>query len=232
MLVVLVLATFALHRLGETFPPAAITDPYGQLQVALPAVLRLIGLGIAYWLLGTTALYAISRLLRLSAALKSVRWMTIRPMRRLVDGMLAGGLAVTMSMPAIASSTAPGYVPVPAGDPVPLPPATNQAPDPVTPAQPTTAERDVHEMYVPVTPIRKEPPVPTLGAIEVIVKAGDSMWKLAEERIVTWRGNEATDADIAPYWLAVIGANKNRIRSGDPDLIYPGEVLILPALDQ
>jgi nucleoid-associated protein YgaU len=67
-----------------------------------------------------------------------------------------------------------------------------------------------------------------IDEIEVTVRPGDSMWQLAEKRMRQWRGDALTDADVAPYWLAVIAANHDRIRSGDPDLIFPGEVLILP----
>jgi nucleoid-associated protein YgaU len=33
---------------------------------------------------------------------------------------------------------------------------------------------------------------------------------------------------ISPYWRAVIRANRAALRSGDPDLIFPGEWISLP----
>ncbi len=37
---------------------------------------------------------------------------------------------------------------------------------------------------------------------------------------------------MANYWVVVIEANRSRVRSGDPDLIYPGEVIVLPPVSQ
>jgi nucleoid-associated protein YgaU len=34
---------------------------------------------------------------------------------------------------------------------------------------------------------------------------------------------------VAPYWRAVIDANRDRLAvPGDPDLILPGQVIVLP----
>ena len=87
----------------------------------------------------------------------------------------------------------------------------------------------VDTLYLPI-----EAPKPTAtavipDAIEVVVRPGDNMWILAEQRLRELKGGHITDADTTPYWLAVIAANRNRVRSGDPDLIFPGEILILPA---
>jgi nucleoid-associated protein YgaU len=57
------------------------------------------------------------------------------------------------------------------------------------------------------------------------VRPGDNLWAIARAAL---RGN-ARDAEIAPYWEALIAANRSHLRSGDPNLIYPGEVLGLPA---
>jgi nucleoid-associated protein YgaU len=43
-------------------------------------------------------------------------------------------------------------------------------------------------------------------------------------------GREPSDSEVAPYWVSVVEANRNSIRSGNPDLIYPGEVVLLPDL--
>ncbi len=37
------------------------------------------------------------------------------------------------------------------------------------------------------------------------------------------------NSEISPYWRLVIDENLDNLRSGDPDLIYPGEVIELPA---
>jgi nucleoid-associated protein YgaU len=42
-------------------------------------------------------------------------------------------------------------------------------------------------------------------------------------------GRPATDAEIDPYWRALVAANRSRLPDPDnPDLVYPGEVLTVP----
>jgi len=52
------------------------------------------------------------------------------------------------------------------------------------------------------------------------VSRGDNLWRIA----ATAAGHE----DIADYWRRLITANAGLLRSGDPDLIYPGEQIVLP----
>ncbi len=61
----------------------------------------------------------------------------------------------------------------------------------------------------------------------VVVAKGDHLWKISARRL----GVEAPESHIARYWLEVIEVNTPRLRSGDPDLIYPGEIVELPTID-
>jgi hypothetical protein len=36
--------------------------------------------------------------------------------------------------------------------------------------------------------------------------------------------------EVAAYWVRVLVANRGRLRSGNPDLIYPREYVRLPAV--
>jgi nucleoid-associated protein YgaU len=38
--------------------------------------------------------------------------------------------------------------------------------------------------------------------------------------------------EISPYWRVVIETNREGLRSGDPDLIYPGETVVLPPVNE
>lgn len=51
------------------------------------------------------------------------------------------------------------------------------------------------------------------------VSPGDSFWTIAAAR---------APADITSFWLEMIELNLQTIRSGDPNLIFPGEILRLP----
>lgn len=225
-------AIAALHRLGDAFPLELLLEPGGPLEPALAAFLRMAGLAVGYWLAISTVLYLIGRAGRLPGAIRAVGWATIGPIKRLIDGVVTGAVVVGFGFPATAlAMTGPGYVPVPAGDPfeieVPIPESLSGS--------------VVQGAFLPTGPV----PMPEVGGpdsvashsavpnepTEVVVKSGDHMWSLAEQRLIQVRDREVSDTEIAPYWLQVIGVNLSRIRSGDPDLILPGEILILPVVD-
>ena len=69
--------------------------------------------------------------------------------------------------------------------------------------------------------------------MSVVVVPGDSLWGIAAAHLAatTTRPRAAiSDAEIARYWVAVCDANRARVRSGNVNLIYPGELIVLPAL--
>ncbi len=55
------------------------------------------------------------------------------------------------------------------------------------------------------------------------VEEGEHFWAIAEQNLAAAYGRQPTEAEIRPYWLALIEANQDRITSGDPDVIHPGE---------
>jgi hypothetical protein len=63
------------------------------------------------------------------------------------------------------------------------------------------------------------------------VVEGDNLWTIARARLAEIRNRRATelsDREIAAYWIRVMKENRGRLRSGDPSLIYPGEMVELP----
>ena len=60
------------------------------------------------------------------------------------------------------------------------------------------------------------------------------MWSISKQHLASTKSVDPktlSDRDVAQYWLTVIDANKANLRSGDPDLIYPGEAITLPAVN-
>jgi hypothetical protein len=59
----------------------------------------------------------------------------------------------------------------------------------------------------------------------VVVRSGDSLWSIAQHLV----GPSASDAEIHSKLVAVWDMNVKRIGTGDPNLIFPGQRLMLPS---
>jgi hypothetical protein len=63
----------------------------------------------------------------------------------------------------------------------------------------------------------------------VTVAPGDSFWTIAEHQVSDQLGHPATNAQIASYWTQLLDANAgNLVHPGNPNLIYPGQTMVLP----
>jgi nucleoid-associated protein YgaU len=63
------------------------------------------------------------------------------------------------------------------------------------------------------------------------VVRGDNLWTIARDHLAAELGRRAadlSDREIGAYWSTVVEENRGRLRSGDPDLIFPGEMVELP----
>jgi len=80
------------------------------------------------------------------------------------------------------------------------------------------------EARIPVT-MGDDAPTP-IPVDEVVVERGDHLWKISQRHVES----RSPGLGVAPYWMRVIEANTPSLRSGDPDLIYPGEVIQLPEI--
>lgn len=101
---------------------------------------------------------------------------------------------------------------------LPAAPPLTVAPSDVGAAQPAVV--DVPPAADPVAPAPR--PLPA-GAIEV--RTGDTLWALAARTL----GPDATDAQIAAEWPRWYAANASTI-GPDPDVLQPGQVLVVPAV--
>ncbi len=134
--------------------------------------------------------------------------------------------------------------PAPAAPP---PPPATPLPGPATPGPPPPATATVQAggggaaPYLPPgftgvlddpspTPPPSTPPGPTSGELgSHTVTAGENLWRIAVARVADATPHPTT-RDVHAYWVRLIAANQATLRSGDPDLIFPGEVLTLPPL--
>lgn len=77
------------------------------------------------------------------------------------------------------------------------------------------------EIRLPISVAATEPHTAT-----VVVARGDHLWKISARHVEEVDPNRR----VAPYWRQVVSVNTPSLQSGDPDLIYPGEVIELPPM--
>ena len=65
-------------------------------------------------------------------------------------------------------------------------------------------------------------------ATTAVVEKGDHLWSISAAHLADRLTRAPNAAEVTPYWREVIEVNKDRLRSGDPDLIFPGETVVLP----
>jgi nucleoid-associated protein YgaU len=68
----------------------------------------------------------------------------------------------------------------------------------------------------------------TEGPATTVVEKGDHLWSISASHLEDRLTRAPNAAEITPYWREVIEVNQERLRSGDPDLIFPGETVVLP----
>jgi hypothetical protein len=136
--------------------------------------------------------------------------------RSLVEVAIVGSLAVLPALPAPALG--PPRVSAVALDDEPVVRAPAETvPIPRSAPAPTA------------TPAPSEPADPRA---RVVVGPGDNLWLIARASLAHAFGRRPNDADVARYWHAVIAQNRSTLRSGDPSLIFPGEIVTLPPVSR
>ena len=90
-------------------------------------------------------------------------------------------------------------------------------PAPVTPTPPAT----------PTTPTTPANLPFSSSSSSYSVKSGDNLWDIAQDVLTTALGHTPTDQQVATYSAALIAANKSELNN--PNLIYPGQSLVLPS---
>jgi hypothetical protein len=181
---------------------------------------------ITAWLVVTTLACVASRAVPALRALRLFDALTAPGVRRIVDGALActlaAGTPMLLAAPSAArTSTATAAPPVvyvaPNGEVIVSPSTTSTS---TAMSTSTTTATTTSTTAPSPRPTAAQPAAPP--ATHVVVP-GENLWTIAAARLGTRRA-----AAIAPYWRRVVERNRPTLRSGDPNLIYPGEVIALP----
>lgn len=66
------------------------------------------------------------------------------------------------------------------------------------------------------------------GTLRYVVQPGDNLWDITHAVMIDHQEEPPTTSEHATYWARVCDEVTAQLSSGDPDLIYPGETLIIP----
>jgi len=235
-------AIVALHRLGQlewmNIPWSSLRMwlDIAPLEDVVAAGLRTIALVVAYWIAGSTAAYVVARASRIPGLIRATAWATLPPIRRVIDRTIA----ITVTTAALVSPIAPALA--------------NEAPPTTEPivyqisdqGVPTPVNAPVVDPTVILPPgvggggYTPNPAggVAATAAAEAAVAdtvyevvRGDNLWTISRSHLLAvYPDRDVDSAEIATYWREVIEINTPTLRSGDPNLIYPGERIVLPAI--
>jgi hypothetical protein len=132
------------------------------------------------------------------------------------------------------ASTTTVYVPQPAGPPTTTTTTGPRSTTPSTSPPSTTGPPAGGGNQAPAPAPQPTPPGQGQPARSHRVVEGDNLWTIARDHIAAVtnrRSSDLSDHEIATYWLRVIAVNRAALRSGNPDLIFPGELIMLPPLN-
>ncbi len=241
---------------------AAATDPL----VVTMAMLRLVAVGVAWYLLATTVLGVAARALRVVRLVRFADAVSAPVVRRVLQRgmgvMVATAIATSAAAPTAGAAEPPTAVherepgvitmhgctvPSPGGaedrgdgaraalpwqwlgDPVPA-----EVPDPAATTvevSPTPRTDEPPAATAAETPARRDAPAAAHADTSHTVRPGESLWRIAEAHLAAAWGRDPGDAEVVPYWREVIERNRDRlVVADDPDLILPGQVLVLPTV--
>lgn len=122
---------------------------------------------------------------------------------------------------------APGSPVAPGDDVAP----TAAAPTPTPPDDLSPATRVPDDVWSrPAAVDWERAPIRATAQGQHVVVAGEHLWSIARDQ-VSVAGLATDDDTVGTYWRRVVAQNLARIPSGDPDLVVPGQVIVLPAVD-
>ena len=200
---------------------------------AIVALAAATAVSLATWLILSIGVWSITlRHLSLgqTTTVARLRAWSMPGSRRLAQALMVAGLTGTAACSPSAQDT-PTLVWV--GDveaaetsttrPSTTRPSTTPLTPPTTQAAASTTDHENATSNVGVV----EPPAGGSGLDVHIVRQGESLWTIARSTVSVRLGRTPTAAETAVYWRRLIDDNRSRLFSGHPDLIHPGEELML-----
>lgn len=206
--------------------------------VASVALLRLAALGGAAWMLVLTLVGTAAGALGATGVAGAAERALPPVLRRILTGVAGAGAAGVIVLGAPGAPTTGSAAAPPAVERLVRLPDLPAEPPPVE----TMTVLDGADGTAPVAPAPAPPtaPVAPAGPASVgpgaagetwVVQPGESFWSIAEEVVGERLGRAPTDGEIVPCWRRLVEANRDRLVTGDADLLFPGQELVLPSPD-
>lgn len=243
--VLLAAGIVTLHRVGGPLapPPVSAPDQLGQWLAqrqpaeAAFAVVRLVALAMGWYLLAVTMAGTLARLAGVPVAVWAADCLSAPALRRLLNGALGMSMAATVLAGSPALGAAAGAHDGPPVVSAPRPVADGGSAPPVTMRRlPDDDPGHARETMEGLPPAPTPAPVPSGGedAPDIpttwTVQPGDHFWGVAERTLTVAWGRAPADAETGPYWRVMVAGNRDRLRDpGNADLLFPGQVLVVPA---
>ncbi|MCY3539399.1 MAG: hypothetical protein F4Y75_01200 [Acidimicrobiia bacterium] len=230
-------------------------------EEAIYGAVWLLAVAVTAWLGLTTILSVVAFSVRIPQAIRLTGRLTIAPLHRLAGRVAAlaltlAGLSITTTAAgALADPPVPYQVTAEQTEPTHLssgesgradssPKAASPIPMVIKPGADT-----VIEVPVATTPTEKGAAIPVPhrtvpgsgvphfrlyqnGTITYLVEPGDHLWSISAKYLAHRLERRPSTDEVYAIWVEVVKLNRATIRSGDPNLIFPGEKIILPDLKE
>lgn len=222
----------ALSRLGELVPgPQSLTTKAMSSWAASTdladiaiTLIRLVGLGLSIYLIVIGVVGAIAIGTRWRPAHRLWRLITTTGTRQ----MIAGGLALAVSVPVATSAHAPSAAIL-----------SDIGPSAAIALTDLGAVAEITDIgAAPVQEPRLAAAAPEPAAAELseptadvwLVARGDHLWSIAQETLADEWGRPPREPEVEAYWRRLIDINRSQV-GANPDLLFPGQTLTLPPVD-
>jgi len=237
--VFLVAALATLHGVGGPLGPPPLTEPgrlSGWLDQRQPAeaafaILRLVALGLAWYLLLATAAGSFARVSGWRSLVRALDAVTVPTVRRMVAGAVGVSVAAALSGPGVAAFADERRE---ASSSEVAAETMRRLPDapPSTSISTSTGSFPVLRRLPAVSPGQapEQPQAPGPSGPTWTVRPGDHFWAIAKRVLADAWQRAPTDDEVDPYWRALVAANVAVLRDpANPDLLFPGQVIAIPA---
>lgn len=201
-------------------PPLALNHlGDGSLETVLLTTGRWLGLALTLWLIITQLLYTVAVLTRSDWMIDVLRPVTLPIVKRIAAG--AATITITMSSVTAVAQTTP--------EPTAIIDQVTEG-DLRQEATPTPVLQPLVEHDLKQRPVAMEPEGSYSAPLTWQVRPGDHLWSIAGEHLAIVLDRAPTRDEHRNYWVEVVDTARPIIRSGDPNLIYPGEEIPMPPM--